>query len=76
MIGRIAEARYAVLSRIEDGHGISRAERLELHDALDMLSVLQDMAIRDIVEQTGNLYRIWQAKMCVQRSLCPAHQNE
>jgi hypothetical protein len=55
MIERIAEARYAVLDQIDDG-GISRAERLALHNALDMLSALQDMAMRDILEQTENLY--------------------
>jgi len=64
MIERIAEARYAVLDQIDDGLGISRAERLTLHKALDMLSALQDMAMRDILEQAGNLNGIWHPKIC------------
>jgi hypothetical protein len=68
MIERIAQARYAVLDQIDDGLGISRAERLALHKALDMLSALQDMAMRDILEQAGNLNGIWHPKICNPRS--------
>jgi phage gp37-like protein len=46
--GRIAEARVAVLDRIEKGFpDLPSGERLALHDALDMLLILQDIAKRD-----------------------------
>lgn len=49
---RIAEARAAVLAQMDDGFpGLSEGERLALHDALDMLLVLQDIAKRDLAKQ-------------------------
>ena len=48
----IAEARAAVLAQMDDGFpGLSEGERLALHDALDMLLVLQDIAKRDLAKQ-------------------------
>jgi hypothetical protein len=45
---RIAQARIAVLDRIERGFpNLSEGERLALHDALDMLLILQDIAKRE-----------------------------
>jgi hypothetical protein len=52
LIERIAEARTAVLGRIEDGLSVpSEGERFALDDALDMLIILQDIAERDIDDQ-------------------------
>lgn len=49
---RIAEARAAVLAQMDDGFPcLSEGERLALHDALDMLLVLQDIAKRDLAKQ-------------------------
>ncbi|HMH06183.1 MAG TPA: hypothetical protein VK579_05825 [Terriglobales bacterium] len=48
LIQRIAEARGAVLDRIEDGFSKSpQGEQLELRDALQTLSSLHRMAERD-----------------------------
>jgi hypothetical protein len=48
LIERIAEARSAVLDRIEDGFSRSpQGEQLELRDALQTLSSLHRMAERD-----------------------------
>ena len=50
--GRISKARVAVLDRIEGGFpNLSEGERLALHDALDMLLALHDIAERDIGNQ-------------------------
>lgn len=49
---RSAEARAAVLDRIESGlPNLSEGTRLALHDVLDLLSVPQDIAHRDIGER-------------------------
>jgi hypothetical protein len=49
---RIAEARIALLNRLEGGfQNLSEGEQLALQDALDMLHVLSDIATREIVEQ-------------------------
>jgi hypothetical protein len=50
--GRITKASIAVLDRIEGGFpNLSQVERLALHDALDMLLGLHDIAQREIDEQ-------------------------
>jgi hypothetical protein len=52
LIERIAEARNAVLDRIEDGFSRSpKGEQLELRDALQTLSRLHRMAEHDNGEQ-------------------------
>jgi hypothetical protein len=52
LVQRIAEARNAVLDRIEDGFSKSpHGEQLELRDALQTLSSLQRVAERDNGEQ-------------------------
>ncbi|HMJ20994.1 MAG TPA: hypothetical protein VK513_03770 [Terriglobales bacterium] len=51
LLARIAEARTAVLYQIEDSLDSSQAERFALHDALDRLLILHDIAKRDLGEQ-------------------------
>ena len=52
--GRIAEARAAVLAQMDDGFpGLPEGERLALHDALDMLLMLQDIAKRERGQKTA-----------------------
>ena len=51
LVQRIAAASSAVIDHIDSGFPtLSSAERLALHDALDMLLSLQDMANRDLSE--------------------------
>jgi hypothetical protein len=52
LLQRIAEARSAVLDRIEDGFSKpSDGEQLALRDALETLGTLRKIAERDTVEQ-------------------------
>ena len=49
LVQRIAAASSAVIDHIDSGFpNLSGAERLALHDALDMLISLRDMANRDL----------------------------
>ena len=51
LVQRIAAASSAVIDHIDSGFpNLSSAERRALHDALDMLISLQDMANRDLSE--------------------------
>jgi hypothetical protein len=51
LIQRIAAASSAVIAHIDsDFPNLSSAERLALHDALDMLISLRDMANRELNE--------------------------
>ena len=54
LVQRIAAASSAVIDHIDSGFpNLSSAERLALHDALDMLVSLQDMANRDLSEKAN-----------------------
>ena len=49
LVQRIAAASLAVIEHIDSGFpNLSSAERIALHDALDALISLQDMANRDL----------------------------
>jgi CHASE3 domain sensor protein len=51
LLQRVAEARSAVLDRIEDNLSkASTGEQHELHNALETLSILKELAERDISE--------------------------
>jgi hypothetical protein len=51
LLQRVVEARSAVLDRIEDNLSKSSSgEQNELHNALETLSILQELAERDIGE--------------------------
>jgi hypothetical protein len=53
LLERVVEARGAVLDRIEDNRSKpSTFEQNELHSALETLSILQELAERDINELT------------------------
>jgi hypothetical protein len=54
LVQRIAAASSAVIDHIDSGN-LSSAERLALHDALDMLISLRDMANRDLAKANESI---------------------